>query len=229
MSEPILSLARVGKSYGLASGERVEVLRDITLDIMPGESMAITGPSGSGKSTLLNLLGALDHPSAGVVRFEGRDLAQLSEPECSDLRNRRIGFIFQRPHLLPQCTALENVLVPTLVARPQRSGLVQRAGELLALMEMSHRADFKPARLSGGEQLRVAIARALILSPAVLLADEPTGSLDRQGSERVAAILQGIKSTQGTTLVIVTHSPDLAERQERRYRLRDGVLVRGDA
>jgi ABC-type lipoprotein export system ATPase subunit len=203
------------------------VLRGITLSIAPGESLAIVGPSGSGKSTLLNIMGTLDRPTSGRMLLEGRDLADANDEALAAVRNRRIGFVFQLHHLLPQCTALENVLVPTLAPGATRrpADAEADAHRLLARMGLEDRLTYRPGQLSGGERQRVAVARALINKPAILLADEPTGSLDRASAEDLAAILAELNRADGVTLVVVTHSSALASQMGRRFELKDGRLA----
>lgn len=225
---PILILKEIAKSYPAPSGGAVEVLKSVSLQVEAGRSMAIVGPSGSGKSTLLNIIGALDSPSAGSVVLEGRDLQRLGESEKAEIRNRKIGFVFQQHHLLPQCSVLENVLVPTLVSGSETFQMAEsRARGLLDQVGLSGRLDYRPGQLSGGEQLRVAVVRALINQPRLLLADEPTGSLDRVGSESLADLLVRLNREQGTTLIVVTHSMALARRMDQVYSLVDGALVEG--
>ena len=220
---PLLELRSVSKSY--PGPTPVPVLREAELTVIRGESVAIVGPSGSGKSTLLNLLGTLDTPDSGSVWFEGRDLTGLSPKELANLRNRRIGFIFQNHHLLPQCTVLENVLVPTLAEqRSAPSASVARARQLLDRVGLGHRIDHTPGRLSGGERQRTAVVRALINSPALLLADEPTGALDRVSAGEITRLLTELNRTDGLTLIVVTHSAELAARMGRAVELRDGQL-----
>lgn len=220
---PLLELRSVSKSY--PGPTPVPVLREAELTVIPGESVAIVGPSGSGKSTLLNLLGTLDTPDSGSVWFEGRDLTGLSPKELANLRNRRIGFIFQNHHLLPQCTVLENVLVPTLAEqRSAPSASVARARQLLDRVGLGHRMDHTPGRLSGGERQRTAVVRALINSPALLLADEPTGALDRVSAGEITRLLTELNRTDELTLIVVTHSAELAGRMGRAVELRDGQL-----
>ncbi|MHC4512081.1 MAG: ABC transporter ATP-binding protein [Planctomycetota bacterium] len=205
----------------------VDVLRDIDLEIQAGESVAIVGPSGSGKSTLLNILGGLLPPSTGMVVFEGGDLAAMGADELAVFRNEKIGYVFQDHHLLPQCTALENVLVPTLVRTDaaQRSAAVERARRLLDEVGLGARTDHRPAQLSGGECQRVAVVRALINDPRLLLADEPTGSLDAEATEQIGQLLCKLNEAESVALLTVTHSEKLAERMGRRFELRDGTLV----
>jgi ABC-type lipoprotein export system ATPase subunit len=224
----LLELVNVAKRYALPGGtDAPYVLKDVTLQVASGESVAIVGPSGSGKSTLLNIIGALDRPTAGRVLLEGRDLSELSDNELAVVRNRQVGFVFQLHHLLPQYTALENVLVPTL-AGPSRSfgdEAEERARHLLERVDLGDRLLYRPGRLSGGERQRVAVVRALINRPKLLLADEPTGSLDRAAAENLARLLAELNSEEGVTLILATHSLDLAARMARVLELRDGKLV----
>ncbi len=222
--QALLALERVGKTYPAADGGGLAVLKDISLAVRPGESVAIVGPSGSGKSTLLNIMGALDAPTAGRVLLEGRDLAGLDETARAEIRNSRIGFVFQLHHLLPQCNVLENVLVPALV-NPAARDAEARARQLLAEVDLSDRLGSLPGTLSGGERQRVAVVRAMINAPALLLADEPTGSLDRAAAERLGDLLVGMNRRHGMALVTVTHSAALAGRMGRVFELADGRLV----
>lgn len=203
------------------------VLDDVSLRIEAGESVAIVGPSGSGKSTLLNLIGALDRPTSGRVVLDGQDLAQLDEVALARVRNAKVGFVFQSHHLLPQCTALENVLVPTLVHTD--AALVAeaplRARQLLERVGLGPRVDHRPAQLSGGECQRVAVVRALINRPKLLLADEPTGSLDGAAAQSLADLLAELNASEGVTLITVTHSAALAGSMKRVLELGDGRLV----
>lgn len=225
VSQPVVELCQVSKSFpGAAGTKAVEVLRDVNLRLCPGESVAITGPSGSGKSTLLNLIAGLERPSGGRILIRGRDLAGLSDDELSLIRNREIGFVFQMHHLLPQCNVLENVLIPTLASRSGRDGSVSRARQLLERVGLADRMQHTPGTLSGGECQRVAVVRALINSPAVILADEPTGSLDHASAEQLASLLLELNAEEKTTLVVVTHSPALAGKMGRSCVLRDGSV-----
>lgn len=234
---PLLKLAGVSKDYLAADGAPpVRVLRDIDLEISAGESLAIIGPSGSGKSTLLNLIGTLDRPDAGAVMLDGVDLSRLDETQLAAVRNQQIGFIFQAHHLLPHCSVLENVLVPTLAEpedRGQRSeisareGAGARARRLLARVGLGERLTHRPGQLSGGERQRVAVVRALINQPKLLLADEPTGALDHASAEGLARLLAELNKEQGVTLIVVTHALDLAKQMGRVVEIRDGQLVRG--
>jgi ABC-type lipoprotein export system ATPase subunit len=202
------------------------VLKDITLQIEPGESLVIVGPSGSGKSTLLNIIGALDRPTSGKVLFDGNDLAALSEEQLAEIRNQHIGFVFQLHHLLPQCTVLENVLIPTLVNKfsRRRHGDDRRAVDLLERVGLKDYSLYRPGELSVGQRQRVAVVRALINRPKLLLADEPTGSLDESTAESIADLLVEINRTESVALIVVTHSVKLAERIGPVMELTGGVL-----
>ena len=223
---PLIELEGVSKSYPSADGgEAVSILKDASLGVLRGESVAILGPSGSGKSTILNLLGGLDRPDRGVVRFDGRDLGGLPEPELARFRNRSVGFVFQQHHLLPHATVLENVLIPALASgNSVPDEAVARARRLIERVGLQTRMDQLPGRLSGGERQRVALVRALVNQPAVVLADEPTGALDRGNASEVARLLVELNQETGATLVIVTHSIELAGLCRRRLELRDGRL-----
>jgi len=203
-----------------------EVLRDVSLTLHQRDAISVVGPSGSGKSTLLNLMGGLDAPTSGSIRFQGEDLAALPERHLAQIRNQEMGYVFQMHHLLPQCTVLENILIPTI---PFRSGAsreaVSRARELCARVGIAQLTDDFPARLSGGEQQRVAVVRALINHPRLVLADEPTGSLDHDTAESLVELLLELNREQGSALVVVTHSADLAARMDRTYRLQSGHLA----
>ncbi len=220
---PLLALSRVTKEYD-ASPAPAEVLKGVDLRIEPGEAVAILGPSGCGKSTLLNIIGALDRPTSGSVTFKGRDLRRLNPSETARFRNREIGFVFQLHHLLPQCTVFENVLVPTLV-NPTPAEAGARARDLLERVGLAERMDYRPGQLSGGERQRVAVIRALINRPSLLLADEPTGSLNQEGSDTLTALLLELNREESMALVVVTHSERVADRMERVFELRDGVLM----
>ena len=228
MSSPLLKLTDVSKHYESPDGaEAVSVLRDIQLEIGRAESVAIVGPSGSGKSTLLNIIGTLDRPSSGQVLLDSRDLSRLDDVQLAAVRNREIGFIFQAHHLLPQCTVLENVLVPTLASRDPalRNGAGERAKRLLEKVGLGARLGYRPGQLSGGERQRVAVVRALINQPKLLLADEPTGALDRASAQNLADLLVQLNNDQSVMLIVVTHALDLAKRMGRMLELRDGRLT----
>lgn len=224
---PAVRLEKVGKEYpSPAGGAPIKVLRGIELSIEPGARVAVIGPSGSGKSTLLNIIGALDTADSGSVVVGGREIGNLDAAARARFRNLEVGFVFQMYHLLPQCTVLENVLVPTLVADdPEiRSGAEGRAERLLGKVGLGDRLDHFPGQLSGGERLRAAVVRALINSPSIVLADEPTGSLDNETAGVLADVLLGVNGEEGVTLIAVTHSDRLAERFDTVYRLEMGVL-----
>lgn len=210
------------KSFPTPAGA-LQVLRGASMTLAPGESVAIMGPSGSGKSTLLNILGTLEPPTAGRVLLDGQNPFDLREAELARFRNRRIGFVFQDHHLLPQCTALENALTPTL-ATTEGGDALDRAHRLLELVGLADRAEHFPAELSGGERQRVAIARALVQRPALVLADEPTGNLDHRAADLVAGLLLEMQQQEGVMLVTVTHSASLAQRFDRRLEMTDGTL-----
>ena len=222
----LLALRAVGRRFDAVDGlAGPEVLRGVDLVVEPGDALAIVGPSGSGKSTLLNLIGALDRPTSGTVLFEGRDLAALDERALAELRARRIGFVFQTHHLLPQCTALENALVPTLLLpSSERPAAAARVRALLARVGLEARARHRPRELSGGERARVALVRALANAPALVLADEPTGALDARHADELADLLLELRSQQRVALVVVTHSERLARRLDRVLRLVEGRL-----
>jgi lipoprotein-releasing system ATP-binding protein len=219
-----LHVDQLCKDYPTPSGP-LPVLRGISLELQSGEALAVMGPSGSGKSTLLHILGTLDQPTSGTVCLDGKDPFALSEPELADFRNRYIGFVFQDHHLLPQCSVLENVLIPTLVGESDRDGAEKWARELLKLVGLSDRLDHRPAELSGGERQRVAVARALVRRPVLLLADEPTGNLDRHTAQAVGQLLLELHRQQQTALVVVTHSAELARSFPRQMEMNDGTLV----
>lgn len=200
----------------------LQILKGISLDLASGDALSIMGPSGGGKSTLLFLLGALDTPTSGTIELDGRNLFELSEKELAEFRNRRVGFVFQDHCLLPQCTVLENVLAPTLVA--PKGEYLKRAQELLKRVGLSERTTHRPAELSGGEKQRVAIARALIREPQLLLCDEPTGNLDAENAESVASLLLDLQERENRILIVVTHSPGLADRFPKRMELESGTL-----
>jgi lipoprotein-releasing system ATP-binding protein len=223
-----LTVAHLDKDYPTPSGP-LSVLRDVSFEVQRGEAVAVMGPSGSGKSTLLHVLGTLDRPTRGGVRLDGQDPFALSEPQLADFRNRAIGFVFQDHHLLPQCSVLENVLIPTLVGGNGRAEVRDWALHLLNRVGLSHRLDHRPAELSGGERQRVAVARALVRRPALLLADEPTGNLDRAKADEVGQLLLDLHREERTVLVVVTHSPRLAGHFPRVLVMEDGALRPADA
>lgn len=228
MSSCLVELIEVSKRYGSADDDlSPQILNGINLRVGEGQSLAVVGPSGSGKTTLLNIIGTLDRPSSGRALFEGTDLAELNDDELAAIRNRKVGFVFQLHHLLPQCTALENVLVPTLTAGSPGKATVTRAKELLERVGLIDRMAYRPGQLSGGQCQRITLVRALINDPKLVLADEPTGSLDRAASANLAELLVELNREQGTTLIVVTHSVELAGKMDRVLQLCDGVLVSG--
>jgi ABC-type lipoprotein export system ATPase subunit len=224
-SAPLLQVQGVVKRYPGPPGDP-PVLAGIDLDLQRGDSLAIIGPSGCGKTTFLNILGTLDRPDAGRVTLDGQDLTALGAPALAAVRNRQIGFVFQLHHLLPQCTVIENVLLPTLATRNEvlRDGATDRARRLLERVGLGARLYHRPGQISGGERQRAAVVRALINEPQLLLADEPTGALDRQAAENLASLLADLNREMNVTLVVVTHSPELARRMGRTLELRDGLL-----
>ena len=224
MSEPILSARGLKKTYVM--GKRsLEVLRGVDLVMESGDFVALCGASGTGKSTLLHLIGGLDSPNAGEIVFDGLNVTRLSDRALTDFRNRRVGFVFQAYHLLPELTALENVCLPARIARRPLAATVKRAAELLERVGLQDRLDHQPTELSGGEQQRVAIARALINEPALLLADEPTGNLDSRTGADILALLQSLRADGKTTLVIATHDTKVAANAPRVIHLVDGMIA----
>jgi lipoprotein-releasing system ATP-binding protein len=220
----LLEVRDLYKSYG-SGHAKVEVLKGIDLEVAAGDTIALVGPSGAGKSTLLHVMGTIDRPSTGTVLFDGQEIFNLSDQPLAAFRNRSIGFVFQFHHLLPEFSALENVMMPMLIGGEKRSKAEARAKELLNDVGLSHRITHRPGELSGGEQQRVAIARALVRSPRLLLADEPTGNLDRKTSEEIHSLLYSIQQDTGISLVIVTHNEHLAAGMQRTIRLIDGSIV----
>ncbi len=203
----------------------VHALRGVDLDIYAGEIVGIVGPSGSGKSTLLGLIGGLDKPTKGTIEIDGVDISRMSEDRLTEIRNEKIGFIFQFFNLIPTLTALENVALPVQFARKAKFSSDKRAKELLSMLKLEDRMHHRPSELSGGQQQRVAIARALANNPPLLLADEPTGNLDTESGEIVLRTLENVRRETGTTVVIVTHDPDIAKRTDRVLTLVDGRLA----
>jgi lipoprotein-releasing system ATP-binding protein len=217
----LLEVRNISKSYATPRGP-LPILNGVSLSLATGDAISIIGPSGTGKSTLLYILGALDPPTSGEVTLDGRNPFTLSDKDVSTFRNQEVGFVFQDHCLLPQCTVLENVLIPTLVGKSKSE---DRAKELLNHVGLSHRLDHRPAELSGGEKQRVAIARAMIRSPKLLLCDEPTGNLDRHTAAQVADLLVEINRASKNILVVVTHSAELAGRFPKVFELVEGQLI----
>ncbi|HST59279.1 MAG TPA: ABC transporter ATP-binding protein [Longimicrobium sp.] len=224
-AEPSISARGVSKSYVGGDGSRIQVLANVDLDVRPGELVSVIGQSGSGKSTLLHVLGALDQPDAGEVILGGRRLASLREDALADLRSRNVGFVFQFHHLLREFSALENVMMPQLIAGMPEGKARDRGMELLDMLGLAARVEHKPAQLSGGEQQRVAVARALANRPLALLADEPSGNLDPDTSERLHDALFRVCQEERAAMVLVTHDLGLAARADRVLRLHGGQLV----
>ena len=228
LNHAIVELTGVTRCYPApVGGKSAPVLSDVSLKVSPGESLAIVGPSGSGKSTLLHLIGGLDRADSGSIKVADRNLAGLNDDELAGVRNRQIGFVFQFHYLLPQCSVLENVLVPALATKlpaADRSQILERARRLLARVGLGDRLANRPDQLSGGERQRVAVVRALINQPPLVLADEPTGALDAQSARELADLLVEINRTDKVTLIVVTHSAELAGRMSRVLELRQGSL-----
>jgi ABC-type lipoprotein export system ATPase subunit len=219
----VIELAGLSRAYDMG-GAPLQALRDVTLEIGAGEHVAVVGPSGSGKSTLLHILGFLDHQSAGSYRFAGQQVAELGEDELSRLRRHEVGFVFQFFHLLMRLRALGNVEVPMLFAGVDAEERHERARAALRAVGLDRRIDHRPDQLSGGERQRVAIARSIVMGPRLLLADEPTGNLDRASAAEVMELLEGV-GQDGRTLIVVTHDPVVAQRARRVLRMEDGVVV----
>jgi lipoprotein-releasing system ATP-binding protein len=225
---PLLNLVNITRRYDSPDGAgALTVLDQVSLEVAHGEALAIIGPSGSGKSTLLQIIGTLDRPTSGTVSLDGQDLSGLDDPQIAEVRNRQVGFVFQAHYLLPQCTVWENVLVPTLACSDAalRKGADERADRLLKRVGLAERKSHRPGELSGGERQRVAVVRALINQPQLLLADEPTGSLDHASAQSLGQLLLDLNREEGVTLIVVTHALELARRMGRVLELKDGRLL----
>ncbi len=223
MNEPLLEVKDLCKSYG-GGEQRVDVLKGISLSIGKGETVALLGASGAGKSTLMHIIGALDRPTSGSVSYAGEDVFAKSEGQLASFRNSAIGFVFQFHHLLPEFTALENVMMPALINGTPRHDASLLARSILEEVGLGHRVAHKPGELSGGEQQRVAVARALVMQPQLLLADEPTGNLDMNTSENIHQLFEDLHSSRGLSLLVVTHNERLAARTMRQIRMLDGRI-----
>lgn len=221
---PLIRAVGLSKWFDLGT-RRIEVLSGVDLEVYSGDMVGIVGRSGSGKSTLLHLLGTLDRPSRGSIAFHGKSLDHLSDAELAAFRNRHIGFVFQFHHLLPELTAFENVLMPTLIARQDLAQARSRARDLLRRVGLGERLDHHPGELSGGEQQRVALARALVMQPSVVLADEPTGNLDGRTAEEMHELMEQLNVETGTSFVVVSHNQELASRMGRVLRMADGRVL----
>lgn len=225
---PVIQIRDLTKVYKLGGGNDVHALRGVSLDIFPGEMVAIMGPSGSGKSTLMNMIGCLDSPSGGQYFLDGLLVSDLVDDELAEVRNRKIGFIFQKYNLLARANAVENVELP-LRYSDDPSNRTERAKAMLELVGLGDRMDHKPNELSGGQQQRVAVARALVNDPAIILADEPTGNLDSVSGQEVLELLLKLNREKGTTIVVVTHDQGVASKAQRTIRLFDGKIVEGES
>jgi lipoprotein-releasing system ATP-binding protein len=223
----MIRLEQLTKTF-VKDGNRIEVLRGIDLQIERGGSLAVLGVSGAGKSTLIHILGTLDHPTTGALYIDGLDVFCWNEKELAEFRNRKIGFVFQFHHLLPEFTSLENTMMPALIRGLSKDEARKKARGILTELGLEHRLTHKPGELSGGEQQRVALARAMVMEPEILLADEPTGNLDTETGKKVEDLLVDINKNKNVTLVVVTHNKSLADRMSRSIGLRDGRVYAGE-
>lgn len=216
----MISIKNLSKSFGA-----LKVLKGISLSVKPGEIVSIVGPSGAGKTTLLQIIGTLSRPDSGNVVIDGSEISKMNDNELSAFRNQKIGFVFQFHHLLPEFTAFENICIPGYISGRDRKEVESRASELIDMMGLTDRRSHKPAELSGGEQQRVAIARALINSPAVILADEPSGNLDSRNRDEIHRLFVSLRDTFGQTIIIVTHDDSLAAMADRKVVMKDGLII----
>ena len=223
-SAPLLQVVDLSKTY-VNNGRKTEVLKNISFEVCKGDTLAVVGPSGAGKSTLLNMLGTLDRPSSGKVLYKGEDLFSWHQKTLASFRNLKLGFIFQFHHLLPEFSALENTMMPALIAGTDKKNAEQKARELLSMMGLEKRFTHKQGELSGGELQRVAVARSLIMDPEVVLADEPTGNLDSNSGQEVFNLLLELNRKTGMTFIVVTHNEEFSKRMPRRITLVDGKIV----
>ncbi len=224
-AETLVQVNQLQKSFASSGGARIDILDGIEFHLKVGETLAIVGASGIGKSTLLHILGTLDRPDSGTILFQGKDVFALNGDRLAGFRNRSIGFVFQFHHLLPEFTTLENVMMPALIGGLAQTDARRRARDLLARVDLDQRLTHRVTQLSGGEQQRVALARALVLKPRLLLADEPTGNLDKHNGDKIHQLLMTLNRELGMTLVVVTHNPELADLMDRRVTISDGRLV----
>ncbi len=222
-----IEVRRLGKAY-IHNGQPLPVLSDVDLMLEPGDMVAVVGASGVGKSTFLQILGTLDEPTSGSIKFDGEELRGMGAARLAEFRNRRIGFVFQFHHLLPEFTALENVMMPALIQRVPWKEARDRGVSMLEAVGLAERLTHRPGELSGGEQQRVALARALVMRPKLLLADEPTGNLDSRTGASIHDLFFSLNQQFGTTMLIVTHNPELAARMPRRLKMVDGLLFEGE-
>ena len=221
----VVNLTKIYALHGTHAPEHLEVLKNLSFRVKAGERVAIVGKSGAGKSTLLHLLGALDRPTAGSIVFGDKDIAAWSDLQLARFRNEKLGFIFQFHHLLPEFTALENVMMPAIIGRRSRAEAMERAKAVLVEVGLEYRMEHRPGELSGGERQRVAVARAIVLTPSIVLADEPTGNLDAKTGGTIHDLLVKLNEQHGLSLITVTHNPDLARRMHRQIRLSDGLAA----
>ncbi len=225
-SGPVISVKDLWKVYTIES-QQVEALRGVTVDIPAGSVVAVTGASGAGKSTLLHVLGTLERPSSGTILLNGTDVSKMPDDMASSFRNATVGFVFQMNNLLPEFSALENVMMPGLIAGMPRAAVADRAAKLLGSVGLAKRENHRPGELSGGEQQRVAIARALLMSPPIILADEPTGNLDKKNSDAVRELLLDLCRHHGVTMLLITHDKELAKLMPQQLEMEDGKVVGG--